>query len=141
MVANLDNMGDCFKKCNKEFFESKLPLPAFEVNHSYKNCAYFHFNFEWYGNKFFNPIIRFTDLYDFSEDMFIDIMCHEMIHYYLAYFNLDRKCKHGKEFHEMANRLNDKYHLNIVDNYAITNLKRNYDTPPLQFWLYKLLQI
>lgn len=141
MVANLENMTCVFNMCNANYFEEKLPLPTFEVTHSYKNCAYFHFNYEWYGKRFYNPVIRFSDLYDFSEDMFIDIMCHEMIHYYLVYYDIDQKCKHGKEFHEMAYKLNKKYHLNIIDDYVKQNLKRNYDLPPMLFWTCKILQI
>lgn len=58
----------------------------------------------------------------------MDLKCHEKIHYYLAYYGIDRKVKHGKEFNEMANRLNKKYRLHITEDYG-KSLKRSADAP------------
>ena len=135
MVANVDNMRATFIECNNKYFGGKLPEPSFELVHSYNICAYFHYSYDWFGPKFYDPIIRVTDYYDFTEKMFVDLMCHEMIHYYLAYYGIDRKVKHGKAFNEMANRLNKKYRLHIVEEYDRTTLKRSADAPLLKYWL------
>jgi hypothetical protein len=135
MVANLDNMRAIFTKCNDKYFGGQLPEPSYELVHSYNICAYFHYSYDWFGSKFYDPIIRFTDYYDFTEKMFVDLMCHEMIHYYLAYFDIDRKVKHGKEFNEMADRLNKKYRLHIKVEYDKSTLKRSANAPLLKYWL------
>ena len=140
MVANIDNMEVTFKKCNKAYFEGKLPLPSFGLVHSYDTCAYFHYSYDrWFGSKFYNPIIEFTDYYDFTAKMFVDLMCHEMIHYYLAYYGIDRKMKHGTEFNSMAERLNNRYRLHIIESYDKTTLKRSSDVSLLKRCLSKLL--
>ena len=133
MVADVDNIRETFIRCNNAYFGGKLPEPSFEIIHTYNRCAYFYYSLDWKHR--FAPIICFTDYYDFTEKMFVDLMCHEMIHYYLAYFDIDRKVKHGKEFNEMANRLNKKYRLNIVEEYCKPNLKRSAKAP---LWKYKL---
>ncbi len=139
MVANIDNMRATFIKCNNTYFEGKLPEPSFALVHSYNTCAYFHYSYDrWFGSKFYDPIIQFTDYYDFTEKMFVDLMCHEMIHYYLAYYGIDRKVRHGKEFNEMANRLNKKYRLHITEEYDKSTLKRSADAPLLKYWLSNL---
>ena len=82
-----------------------------------------------------------TDYYDFTESQFVDIMCHEMIHYYLAYYGIDRKVKHGKDFNEMADRLNEKHHLHITEKYDKSVFKRSANAPLLKYWLSNLFAI
>ena len=80
-----------------------------------------------------------TDYYDFTEQQFVDIMVHEMIHYYLAYFGQDRSCKHGKKFQEMAGRLNSDFGLHITSGVDISQYKRREGTPSLSYWFVKKL--
>lgn len=141
MVANNNNIRETFINCNTAFFKGELPTPEFEVLHSYNTCAYFHYSRDWLGD-FCDPIIKVTDYYDFTEKMFVDLLCHEMIHYYLAYYNIDRKVTHGKEFMKMAEQLNKKYRLHILVEYDKTTLKRSNKAPKLLYWLsnyFKLL--
>ena len=70
-----------------------------------------------------------------KEKQFKDIMCHEMIHYYLAYCGEDRGCHHGKKFKEMANRLNRKYGLKITPYLDLSKYKRRKGTPSFTYWL------
>ena len=65
-----------------------------------------------------------TDYYDFTPKQFEDILVHEMIHYYLAYFGLDKSCSHGCEFKKMAKRLNETYDLNITKYLDISQYKK-----------------
>ena len=46
MVANLDNMLIAFDDCNMKYFEGKLPVPMFDLLHSFRTCGYFHGNYE-----------------------------------------------------------------------------------------------
>ena len=134
MVANLDNMTDTFIMCNNAYFEGKLPLPNFKLIHRYTICGYFSYTENYFGEREFDAIIEFTDYYDFSDDMFVDLMCHEMIHYYLAYFEIDLNVKHGKEFRKMADRLNRKYNLCIEEDFDKSTLQRSEKAPLLQYW-------
>ena len=58
--------------------------------------------------------------YYFTLKQFEDILVHEMIHYYLAYFGVDKNCSHGREIKKMAKRLNETYGLNITKTLDIS---------------------
>lgn len=139
MVANHDNMLLTFDTCNMEYFEGKLLFPQFGLLHSFRTCGYFHCDYEqvWFSKKLYNFSISITDYYDFTEEQFKDIMCHEMIHYYLAYFGIDKRCRHGKKFEEMAERLNKTYGLHIEKVLDISKYKRRKGTPALSYWFAK----
>lgn len=139
MVANLDNMLISFDDCNRKYFEGKLPIPLFDLLHSFRTCGYFHCDYEqvWFSKKLFNFCISMTDYYDFTPKQFVDILVHEMIHYYLAYFGLDKSCSHGREFKKMAKRLNQTYGLNITKTLDISQYKRREGTSRFIYWLVK----
>ena len=44
MIATAENMNENFKIYNKMYFEGKLPLPKFEVMHTYLKSGYFLFD-------------------------------------------------------------------------------------------------
>lgn len=141
MVANHDNMLLTFDTCNMEYFEGKLLFPQFDLLHSYRTCGYFHYlNGGWFDKTIYDPIISITDYYDFTEKQFVDIMVHEMIHYYLAYTGEDKRCRHGKKFMAMAEELNKKYHLNITKRLDISQYKR-VKGPLLSYWLAQIILI
>ena len=140
MVANLVNMAEAFDRYNRTYFEGKLPIPMFNLLHSFRTCGYFQYTKGgWFDKTLYDPTISITDYYDFTEEQFRDIMCHEMIHYYLAYFGIDRRCRHGKKFKEMAERLNKTYGLHITKILDITQYKRRKGTSGLSYWFAKNL--
>ena len=117
MVANLVNLAENFNICNYVYFEEKLPVPQFGLLHSFRTCGYFHCDYEqeWFSKKLYNICISMTDYYDFTQKQFEDILVHEMIHYYLAYFGEDTNCTHGKKFKKMAEDLNrTDYTLHLI---------------------------
>ena len=123
MVATDEIIRAVFVECNNAYFEGQLQEPSFALLHSDTTCGYFQYDGGWFNHDMYNPTISITDYYDFTEEQFKDIMCHEMIHYYLAYFGIDRNCKHGKKFKEMAEQLNLKYGLNITPTLDISQYK------------------
>lgn len=138
MVANHDNMLDTFNLCNMEFFEGKLLFPQFGLLHSYRTCGFFEYTKGgWFDRTLYDPMISITDYYDFTERQFRDILCHEMIHYYLAYFGEDWGCHHGKKFKNMADRLNRKYGLHITPYLNLSQYKRRDGAPKLSYWFVK----
>lgn len=138
MVANPLNIRLTFDECNINFFDGKLPIPLFDLLHSFRTCGYFQYTMGgWFDKTVYNPIIFITDYYDFTEKQFMDIMVHEMIHYYLAYIGEDMKCKHGKKFKKIAEKLNQTYNLNIVIDVDLSQYKRRAGTPSLSYWFVK----
>ena len=140
MVANHDNMLLTFDTCNMEYFEGKLLFPQFELLHSFRTCGYFKYmKGGWFDKTIYDPVIMMTDYYDFTEKQFVDIMVHEMIHYYLAYTGEDRRCRHGKEFKKIADNLNRKYGLRVIPYLDLSQYKRRSRTPSLSYWFVKKL--
>ena len=138
MVANHDNMFDTFCRCNDIYFEGKLPIPLFYLLHSFCTCGYFQYTpGGWFDKTLYDPAIFITDYYDFTESQFVDIMVHEMIHYYLAAIGEDRRCSHGKKVKEIAEKLNREYGLHIASGLDISQYKRRKGTPSLSYWFVK----
>ena len=137
MVANLLNIPLAFDECNEKYFEGQLPIPMFDLLHSYRTCGYFNCDYEqgWFSRTLYNFRISMTDYYDFTPRQFEDILVHEMIHYYLAYFGIDKSLSHGREFKKMAKRLNQTYGLNITKTLDISQYKRREGTPAISYWL------
>ena len=135
MVANHDNMLLTFDTCNMEYFEGKLLFPQFDLLHSFRTCGYFQYTKGgWFDKTLYDLTISMTDYYDLTEKQFKDIMCHEMIHYYLAYVGEDRDCHHGKKFKKMAEDLNRKYGLHVTPYLDLSQYKRRPGTPSLSYW-------
>lgn len=74
-------------------------------------------------------LIRISVRYDMEESVIIDTLLHEMIHYYIASFNIKDTSSHGEVFQKIMNALNARfgYHLSIthkvVDGTAIAEQK------------------
>ena len=137
MVANFSNMLDAFCLYNEKYFEGQLPIPMFDLLHSFRTCGYFNCDYKqgWFSRTLYNFRISMTDYYDFTPKQFEDILVHEMIHYYLAYFGIDKSLSHGREFKKMAKRLNQAYGLNITKTLDISQYKRREGTPTISYWL------
>ena len=127
MVADIFNMTQVFEECNSKYFGGELPTPDFDILTSSKNtCGYFQYNKGgWFDKNIYNPVISMTDYYDFTQKQFTDVMCHEMIHYYLALDGTDRKCRHGRAFQQMADELNLNYGLHITKRLDLSQYRKN----------------
>lgn len=137
MIANHDNMLVAFCIYNEKYFEGKLPIPLFDLLHSFRTCGYFSCDYEqgWFSKTLYNFRVSMTDYYDFTPKQFEDVLVHEMVHYYLAYFGLDKSCSHGRKFKQMAKQLNQAYGLNISKTVDISQYKRREGTPTISYWL------
>lgn len=140
MVVNLDILSLFFNQCNYMYFDNELPVPEFGILHSFRTCGFFQYiKGGWFDKTLYDPILSMTDYYDFTEEQFVDIMCHEMVHYYLAYIGEDRDCGHGKKFKRMAEQLNRTYGLHITPHLDLSKYKRRKGTPSLSYWFVKQL--
>jgi hypothetical protein len=113
MIPNYRMMIGLFYEYNNKYFGGSLPDPKLKIRHSYRILGYFSCSVN-YDGTIFNECIELSDNYDYTEKQLRDILVHEMIHYYLAYFGIDVKCKHGNEFMKKASELNSMYGMNIT---------------------------
>lgn len=124
MIADYNTMPEMFWKCNAEYFNQELPMPKFGLINKTKTLAKFEWNKDKKGK---HPIkwqtILFSDCYDFDEKDFMELMVHEMIHYYIAWNGIKDNGHHGREFMRIANELNDKYGLEITKTKDASSFK------------------
>ena len=139
MIANSENIAYYFVYWNYVAFNNELPIPFCGVLHSYRTCGYFQCKYYggWFSKTFYDFSISITDYYDFTDEQFNNILVHEMIHYYLTYTGVDRRCRHGKEFKKMAKELNKKCHLNITKYLDISKYKKRKGAPSISYWFVK----
>ena len=118
MIADYNNMPEMFWECNDKYFGHSLPTPRFGLMKKLNKLARFEYNRDKKGK---HPIkwqtILFSDLFDFDEETFRNIMVHEMIHYWIAWNGIKTWRSHGKTFMAKAQELNEKYGLNITKTF------------------------
>lgn len=140
MIADIIKMTSSFMDCNLRYFNDELPLPKFDLLHSFRTCGYFQYTKGgWFDKNIYNPIIFITDYYDFTPCQFEELMCHEMIHYYLAFTGKDRNCRHGKEFNKMVGIFELNYGINITSHVDLSKFRRREGTPTFLYWLSQIL--
>lgn len=138
MIATIENITENFKKYNKLYFDGKLPLPKFEIMHTYKISGYFIYDPVKKG-RIRKKKIYMTDNFDFPENVYRDILVHEMLHYYIAYNKIKDNDDHGEVFMKMANDLNKKYGLGITKKIDVSSFKRNEKASKIYWFFIKLL--
>ena len=131
MIANQDTMVNTFWDCNAKYFNRELPTPLFETINTTNTLAKFEYNKSKKGSKIpiRKQVIMFSDCFDFDEKDFIEIMIHEMIHYYIALNGIKDNGAHGKEFMKMADEINKKYNLNITKTKDASSFKLSDNAP------------
>lgn len=140
MKADFNTMPRIFRECNKNFFNGKLPTPKFGLFNKKNTFATFTWNWNKKGKcPIKRQTISFSDCYDFNENDFIDIMAHEMIHYYIALNGIKDNKDHGKEFTKIMNELNEKYGLNIEVTKMASSFKKTENAPRFDNPILKIL--
>ena len=108
-------------------------IPIFETFNRVDSIA----KFECYKNKnnakkpIREQIIFMSDCFDYPQKKFIEIMVHEMIHYYIAWNRIKDNNAHGKEFMKIANELKEKYDLNITKKVDASSFKLTENAPKI----------
>ena len=123
-------MPEMFWKCNAEYFNGELPTPQFGLLNKTNVLARFEYNKDKKGKY---PIkwqtLLFSDCFDFDEKDFMEIMVHEMIHYYIALNGIKDNGAHGKEFMKIANELKEKFGLDITKTKDASSFKLTENAP------------
>ena len=134
MIADLNTMPHMFWYCNRQYFDHKLPTPKWGIMHTYRKLGRFEYLRNEKGKKHRHIKILMSDYFDFDEATFMNVMVHEMIHYYLLLFGKGDKNAHGEEFLALAQQLNEKYGLNITLHYDASKIRSAPDAPKRTWW-------
>jgi len=116
------NVYKIFNEINSNFFgENPLPMCNIKMITDKRYLGYFKCYSDANGNGMTNPTIMINKMYQLTIKELESIVAHEMIHYYLAYYGVDKNCRHIDEFHRIASEMNKQLGLSITDTVDVTN--------------------
>lgn len=110
-----------FAQCNQAYFEGKLRCPQMiRITQSKKYVAMVTFFPNKKTRRCEGITLLFSEMYEYDDEMFTNIMVHEMIHVYMARKWIREKDGHGPLWQKMADEFNAKYGLNIQKSSDLT---------------------
>lgn len=118
MIITVQKMKEVFAYCNKMYFGGKMARPKLSTGRSTYYLARTYCIPNYKTRRCGGIQIRFSEMFDFTEEDLINVMCHEMIHLNLYRRFIIEKGGHGPRWHQMANELNEKYGLNIIQTFT-----------------------
>ena len=127
MRATIPYIQEKFDTYNALCFEGKLPAVPLKLSRArtflgrleYKR----KYNFWGRVTKCTDFLMRVSTYYDLPEDQLDDIIIHEMIHYYIAYFCIKDRSAHGPVFRSMMKDINKKYGRHITISTKVEQLQ------------------
>lgn len=106
------------QEINEQCFDGELPMLPVTISTASRRLGGLMFRRKrkmlgGYQNTDFRMTI--STRYDFTEEQIRDTICHEMIHYYIAWKQLKDTAPHGDIFRTMMTRINKEhgYHMTI----------------------------
>lgn len=133
MKAYQETMVNTFWECNRKYFNNSLPTPWFETINNVNVLG----KFEYHKNRkncktpIRDQVIKMSDCFDYPEKDFVEIMVHEMIHYYIAWNQIKDNKSHGRIFMEMANEIKRKYGLDVMKKISASSFELTENAPKL----------
>lgn len=113
-----------FLKWRDLYFSDFLDIPKFVLTKNFRHVARFECILNGCDDSISDETIFFSTEYDYTDKQLDELMCHEMIHYYLCKAMIDTKCSHGFFFMNLAREINEKFLLNI-DEYVYGLTKKD----------------
>lgn len=111
MTVTIQWMERWFDTFNAEYFDARLPRPAFALSRARTRLGQMACKQGRVGRgvKRYDFRISITTYYDMTERQAQCVLLHEMIHYVIAYTGLRDSAPHGVVFRGMADALNRRY--------------------------------
>lgn len=101
-------MRDNFLAFNARYFNDALPVPRFHAGHSRTRLGSLSFkrSMRWGQTHLYDFTITISNYYDQTEEQFLNVLLHEMIHYSIAHSGTRDSSQHGPTFRNMMEKLN-----------------------------------
>lgn len=122
MKVTVDFLKRNFIKYNNLIFKGVLPIIPIKVGSSTKTGGNFKSHVNRYTRDLIDPQITISGVFDKTEKEFINVLVHEMLHYFVAFKKLRDTSSHGVIWTRLANEISAKYNLNITQYESIENL-------------------
>lgn len=123
MKPTIYDIINLYEKYNKLIFNNQLPRPTLLLSDRKRGVGLTK------CKTMVNPdgkkrnydfSISISTYWDLPEEEYIDTLVHEMIHYYIAYHNIEDNAMHGKVFMKMMNEITLKHGIKISVNFTPT---------------------
>lgn len=127
MYPSVDYIREHFDLYNRQMFGGTLPvLPVHLTNaRTYMGQMTCRKRVGFFGKKHFSDFaLRISRRFDFSETELQDTLIHEMIHYYIAYNQLQDTSAHGQTFRQMMKEINEKFGRHITLSHRTSREER-----------------
>lgn len=134
MIITHQYVRDKFYEYNELMFEGKLPPVPIKIGNSKGRLGTcFYTVLRCPGQKPVNAFfhLRFSSAFDLPEEEWEDTIIHELIHYYLAFFEMNDKTPHGENFKRMMKDINARYGRHVSISYRPP--KNGEDVPKYRF--------
>ena len=118
MQITLNFITSRFEEYNHLMFGGVLPPLPIKLGRARTRLGSLCYSYKrgWLGlgkKEIYNLHMRFSTYYDLSQEMWEDIIIHEMIHYYLITTKQQDRTPHGPNFRRMMREINQKFGRNI----------------------------
>lgn len=119
MYINLDFAKRTFDRFNRTIFQGKLPVPSFELAHATTFLGQYKCLRE---RGRLVHMLRFSSVLQLEERDWEDIVIHEMIHFYIAYFHLKDSTAHGPLFKRFMDEINTSFGRHVTVSRSASSL-------------------
>lgn len=112
MRATVPYVEKKFEEFNLQMFEGKLPMIPIELSDAKTFlglCVYKKRKLPNGKTEAYDFRLRINTRIDMPEDQLEDTIIHEMIHYYIAFHQLEDTSEHGPLFLRMMNTINQRF--------------------------------
>lgn len=121
----VDFLVENFKKYNNIIFNNELPIIPIKLGRSLKAAGYYKYKFDRFTQNIISSEIVISKAFNKSRKDIIDVLVHEMLHYYITYKNLPDTSSHGVLWKKLAADINRKYGLNIQQYSYNSEINKN----------------
>ena len=127
MTPTVEYIREHFDLYNRQMFGGTLPVPPIHLTNArtYMGQMTCKKRVGLFGKKHFSDFaLRISKRFDFSEQELQDTLIHEMIHYYIAYNQLQDTSSHGQIFRQMMNGINGKFNRHLTVSHRTSREER-----------------
>ena len=120
MIADIPYIKRKFEEFNQQMFAGQLPeIPILlsDAKTFLGKCCFKKRKLENGKMEYYDFSLRINTRLDLPEREVEDTIIHEMIHYFIAYKNLEDATSHGPIFQHIMNSINEKYGRNLTISY------------------------
>lgn len=131
MQITIPNILRIFSKYNSLCFDGKLPLPGIKLGNAknYLGQLRYKTRKDSLGHIHrYDYTLCVNTRYEMDERSLEDTIIHEMIHYYIAYNNIQDTSSHGVAFRKIMDDINSRFGRNITVSTKGSELSQT-DTP------------